>query len=156
MTLHPVPRNVPDVVASEDTVLAGWTRAWTGVVVLAVVNGGIHRAYEQPLGELRAHQLSGVTLLLLLAPWAARTQRRHPLTTARAAVEAGAVWAGCTVAFEFLFFHYVGGQSWAQLLHDYDLTQGRIWGLVVCGIALAPALARAASFRRRGSRSDRS
>ena len=128
-------------------VLAGWTRAWTGVVVLAVVNGGLHRLYEQPLGELRAHQLSGVTLLVLLAPWAARTERRHPLRTAHAAARAGAIWAGCTVAFEFLFFHYVGGQSWAQLLHDYDLTQGRIWGLVVAGIAVAPAVARSLSLR---------
>ena len=85
MRQETLPRPAPGPAATDSAVLGGWTRAWTGVVVLAVVNGGLHRVYEQPLGELRAHQLSGVTLLLLLAPWAARTQRRHPLASARAA-----------------------------------------------------------------------
>jgi hypothetical protein len=62
-----------------------------------------------------------------------------------------AVWAGCTVAFEFLVFHYVSGQSWAQLLDDYDLTQRRVWGLVVVGIAAAPALSRRMTAARSGA-----
>lgn len=41
------------------------------VVVIAVVNGVLHRAYERPLGQLPAHQLSAVILLLMLAPWVA-------------------------------------------------------------------------------------
>jgi hypothetical protein len=47
------------------------------------------------------------------------------------------------VAFEFVFGHYVTKDSWATLLHDYDLRAGRLWLFDVIGIALAPALARA-------------
>jgi len=28
-----------------------------------------------------------------------------------------------TVAFEFLFFHYVGGRSWSKLLANYNLLE---------------------------------
>jgi hypothetical protein len=118
------------------------------VVVIAVLNGGLHRGYEQALGELRAHQLSGLLLLLLVSPWAVRTERRHPLKTLPEAVEAGAIWAAMTVSFEFLFFHYVGGKDWQELLHDYDVSDGRVWGLVVAGIWAMPAVVRAARLHR--------
>jgi hypothetical protein len=46
----------------------GWATAWLGVVVLASVNGVLHRLYVGSLGELRAHQVSTLVLLILLAP----------------------------------------------------------------------------------------
>jgi hypothetical protein len=122
--------------------MVAWSRAWLAVVGLAVVNGALHRGYEPLLGVLPAHQLSGLLLVLLVLGWAGHVQRRHPLTTTYGALRVGAAWAALTVAFEFGFFHYVGGTPWATLLHDYDLTAGRVWALVVLGIALAPALAR--------------
>jgi hypothetical protein len=121
----------------------GWATAWLGVVVLAFVNGVLHRLYVGALGELRAHQVSTVVLLVLLAPWVWRTERRHPLPNGSAAVRTGLLWAAATVIFEFLFGHYVNKDSWAKLLNDYDLTEGRLWIVDVIGIAAAPALARA-------------
>jgi hypothetical protein len=75
MKQETLPRPAPGPSATDFAVLAGWTRAWTGVVVLAVVNGGLHRVYEQPLGELRAHQLSWglVVAGIAVAPAVART-----------------------------------------------------------------------------------
>jgi hypothetical protein len=135
---HPRPR--PEVHDPEP--LAAWSRAWLGVVALAVVNGALHRGYEPLVGVLPAHQISGLVLVLLVLAWAARVQRRHPLLTAYGALRVGSFWAALTVAFEFGFFHYVGGTPWATLLNDYDLTAGRVWALVVVGIALAPEAAR--------------
>src|SRR4051812_15284031 len=72
---------------------AAWSRAWLGIVGLAFVNGVLHRGYETALGELRADQVSNLLLLLLVAGWAARTERNHHLATARDAVAVGAMWA---------------------------------------------------------------
>jgi hypothetical protein len=47
---------------------------------------------------------------------------------------------GLTAAFEVLFFHYVGGRSWAQLLADYDVQHGRLWVFVLIWLAVAPYL----------------
>lgn len=43
-----------------------------------------------------------------------------------------------TVAFEFLFFHYVGGRSWSELLANYTLFEGRVWVAVLAWVAIAP------------------
>ena len=49
-------------------------------------------------------------------------------------------WLGLTVAFEFRFFQYARGHCWAELLANYDLSQGRVWVLVLVWVALAPYL----------------
>jgi len=45
-----------------------------------------------------------------------------------------------TVAFEFLFGHFVMGNPWEALLHDYNLVAGRVWVLVLTWIAVAPII----------------
>jgi hypothetical protein len=42
------------------------------------------------------------------------------------------------VAFEFLFFHYVAGHSWPELLANYDIAHGRLWPLILLWVALGP------------------
>jgi hypothetical protein len=65
-------------------------------------------------------------------------------------VRVGAAWLAMTVAFEFGFGHYVDSKSWAELVADYDLTQGRVWGLCLVAIAAAPAVTRAVRMCRLG------
>jgi hypothetical protein len=43
-----------------------------------------------------------------------------------------------TVAFEFLFGHYVMGHTWERLLQDYNILAGRIWILFLVFTAAAP------------------
>jgi hypothetical protein len=45
-----------------------------------------------------------------------------------------------TLAFEFLFFHYVGGHAWSVLLANYDLSEGRLWPLILLWVGFAPYL----------------
>jgi hypothetical protein len=120
-----------------------WRKAWGGLVVIAFLNGVLHRSYERRLRELRSHQVSSLLLLALLAPWVIRTERRHPLSSVPAALQVGLMWSSASVAFEFLFGHYINKDSWSELLHAYDVLAGRLWALDVLGIAAAPAAARA-------------
>jgi len=43
-----------------------------------------------------------------------------------------------TVCFEFFFGHYVAGHPWSRLFHDYNILDGRIWGLLLVWITVAP------------------
>lgn len=42
----------------------------------------------------------------------------------------GLLWTAMTLGFEFLFFHFVAGRPWEELLADYNVAGGRIWILV--------------------------
>jgi hypothetical protein len=111
------------------------------MLLVSVANGAARDfTYGRQVSELAAHQISTAigVLLLGIVMWVAI--RRYPPPTARHAVLIGVLWAGLTVAFEFLFFRYVGGHSWADLLANYDVTRGRVWVLVVLWLLVAPYL----------------
>jgi hypothetical protein len=120
-----------------------WCAAWAGLALLGVANGAARELTYQPyVGEHAGHQLSTVTLLLLVAGYTWLLQRRWPLLTARDALAVGVTWVGLTLAFEVGFGHYVAGTSWSALLADYDLRAGNLWLLVPLATALAPWAAR--------------
>jgi hypothetical protein len=66
--------------------------------------------------------------------------RHWKLDSARLAIYLGLFWMVLTVAFEFLFFHYVGGRPWAVLLENYDMASGQLWPLILVWVAIAPLL----------------
>jgi branched-subunit amino acid ABC-type transport system permease component len=43
-----------------------------------------------------------------------------------------------TVAFEFLFGHYVDRKSWDVLLSNYEIHRGRLWPIALAVVALTP------------------
>ncbi len=126
-----------------------WARNWLGVLALAFVNGGLHRAYQPTLGVLRAEQVSNLTLLVMVFPWTVLVDRRHPTSSAQEALEIGALWGALTVTFEFFGGHYINGDSWASLVNAYDVTGGHLWPLAVAGVAMSPTAARWRRLRRR-------
>ena len=58
-----------------------------------------------------------------------------------ALVKLGLFWTILTMAFEFLFGHYVMGHSWDALWADYNVLQGRLWPLVLIVTLFGPLLA---------------
>lgn len=130
--------------ASADMKLAAgawkYLAAWFAMLIVAVANGAFRDfTYGRHMSELAAHQIStAIGIVLLGAVMRAFVALVSP--SRRQAVTAGLFWAALTVAFEFLFFHNVGGHSWAELLANYNLLQGRVWVLVVVWVAIAPYL----------------
>ena len=45
-----------------------------------------------------------------------------------------------TVAFEFLFGHYVDRKSWSDLVANYAIWRGKLWPVVLAVIAFMPFL----------------
>ncbi len=126
--------------------MARYLIAWFVMLIVSVINGALRDfTYGRHLPELLAHQLSTLGGMLLLGAVIHFFVRRWPPASARQALSIGLFWVSLTVAFEFLFFHYAGGHSWAELLANYDLSEGRLWPLLLAWITFAPYL-----FARKG------
>ena len=117
--------------------------AWLVMLAVSVLNG-IARdvGYGRELDPLVAHQLSTLYGMTLLGVVIGAYAWRWTLASAAAAWRAGALWLALTVAFEFIFFHYVTGHSLEELLANYDLSAGRLWPVLLLWIALAPEVFR--------------
>jgi len=113
--------------------------AWFVMLLVAVANGAVRDStYGRRVDELTAHQLSTATGVLLLGIVIRGFVRLYPPSSGREAISIGLLWMALTVAFEFLFFHYVGGHSWSELLGNYNVLKGRVWVVVLAWIAIAP------------------
>lgn len=113
--------------------------AWLLMLIVAIANGAARDlVYGKSISELAAHQLSSLTSIVLLGAVIFAFVRFGPVASERQAVLTGLLWLALTVAFEFLFFHFVGGHPWAELLANYNLLKGRLWPLVLLWVAAAP------------------
>ncbi len=114
---------------------------WLAMLVVSIANGAARDfTYGRLMSERAAHQLSTLIGIVLLGLVIRAYVRRDPPRSARHALAIGLFWAALTVAFEFLFFHYVGGHTWAALLANYDVLAGRVWVFVLIWVAVAPLL----------------
>lgn len=105
--------------------------AWFGMMLLAILNGVLRDLlYKPQLGELAAHQISTLLLLLLLAAYFWLLTSRWRLKTSRQAWLIGLVWLVMTLAFEVGLGRLSAGSSWAAILADYNILAGRIWILI--------------------------
>ena len=113
--------------------------AWLVMLLVSIVNGAARDlTYGKAMHELAAHQVSTAIGMFLLGGVIWLFGHLVPLSSNNQAIALGLFWAGLTVAFEFLFFHYVGGHSWLKLLANYNVRKGRIWVFIVLWIATAP------------------
>lgn len=113
--------------------------AWFGMMVIAVLNGGLRDGvYAGYVSELAAHQISTVLLLILFGLYFWLLTAYWRIQSARQAWTIGLMWLFMTLAFEFGFFHYVAGHSWADLMAQYNVFAGRMWILVPLWVLLGP------------------
>ena len=118
-----------------------YTLCWFALVAIAVANGALREgSYGNYLTELHAHQLSTAAGILFTGLFIGFLSRRWPLASASQAWTIGRIWLLMTVAFEFLFGHYVAGHSWTRLFQDYNVFAGRLWLPVLIWITVAPYL----------------
>lgn len=118
-----------------------WSAAWFAMLIVAVANGLVRDlTYGRHMEALLAHQLSTLMGCVLLGGVIRFFVRRWPPASRRQSLAVGLGWMLTTIAFEFVFFHFVGGHSWAALLANYNLFAGRVWVVLLLWIAIAPAV----------------
>ncbi len=113
---------------------------WFPMILIAVMNGAARDLwYKKLTGELAAHQLSTISLIILLGIYIWYVAGRFPFTNSREAIITGFTWLVLTLGFEFGLGFYRGA-SWSKMLADYDILKGRIWVLVPIWTVIAPYL----------------
>jgi hypothetical protein len=113
--------------------------AWIPMVFIATPNGALREGwYRKHLSELQAHQVSTATGVLLFGVYIRVLIRLWRPVASRQAITIGLVWLGMTVAFEFLFGHYVAKRDWNELLRNSNIFAGRIWLVGFVWVTIAP------------------
>jgi len=106
---------------------------WFLMCIIAIFNGIIRNAVYSPIvGEYLGHIISSIILICIFSLVIAlyynnikgKYENRDPLYI-------GVLWLIMTIAFEFIFGHYIVGHSWELLFADYNIFQGKIWILVL-------------------------
>jgi hypothetical protein len=115
---------------------------WSGLLVIAILNGGFREAVLVPrLGRAVGQGISTVLLSLLIVACGWVTTPWVGPKTLQDAWAIGGTWVALTLAFEFLGGHYIFGTPWQTLLADYNLFAGRIWVMVLIVTLMTPVVA---------------
>ncbi len=113
--------------------------AWFGIMILAIANGAMRNSiYKAWVGELRAHQISTLILMILMFLFTYLIRDWLHIYTNQAAWQCGLLWFGMTILFEFGFGHWVVGKSFTKLLYDYNVFAGRVWLLILLFTLILP------------------
>lgn len=113
--------------------------AWFGMMVLAIINGGFRDfAYKSQVGDLAAHQISTVFLIILFTGYFWILTRIWPIKSATQAWIIGCIWFLMTEAFEFGMGRLIMGESWSKLLDAYNVLEGQVWIFIPLWVLVAP------------------
>ena len=116
-----------------------YTLFWFGMPLVAILNAVIReKVYRNYLGELTAHQLSTVTLIIFIGIYTWLVSLGWRLESTGQALIVGVIWLALTVSFEFGFGRLVMKHPWERLFNDYNILKGRVWILVLVWTLLAP------------------
>lgn len=114
---------------------------WFVMLFIAIASGALRDlAYGKNLSELLSHQLSTLITIVLLGAAINFFVRHYPPVSKAQTIAIGMFWMLLTVAFEFLFFHFIAGYSWAALLANYNIQKGCLWPILLLWVAIAPYL----------------
>jgi hypothetical protein len=112
---------------------------WLILAIIAIINGILRETtYGKFLSDLSANQISTVTGILFIGIFIYFIHRIWPIKSKNQAWIIGFSWLFLTVAFEFIFGHFVAGHSWSRLLFEYNVFAGRLWILFLTWITLLP------------------
>jgi hypothetical protein len=115
--------------------------AWLLILPCMIINGIFRELVLKSLVATQVAETISVVIGLAIVVVLTRSLLR-PLAGKSMAqvVRASVVLVLLTVAFEFIFGHYVDDKSWSELAANYELWNGRLWPILLAAIAFMPFL----------------
>jgi hypothetical protein len=111
---------------------------WIPMIIIAFANATFRQlVFIKYTNELRAHQLSTITLIILCSVYVWLIFPHLQIHNTEQAFVAGGLWVLLTVLFEFAL-GLLTGKPIAFLLRDYNLLAGRIWLFFLLWLLLLP------------------
>ena len=112
---------------------------WFAFPFVGILNGALREStYKKLVGDLPAHQISTASGIFFFGIIFYFIFKKWKIESVKHAIFIGVIWLGLTILFEFGFGHYIMGNPWQKLLHDYNLAEGRVWSLFLVWILIAP------------------
>lgn len=115
---------------------------WFIFVIVAILNGAFRNLFLEPkIGEYAGHVISTIILVcvILIVTYLFVANLKIDYTRTDLLL-IGAFWLILTILFEFVFFHYIMGESWNTLLANYNILKGRLFPLILLTEFIAPLL----------------
>lgn len=113
---------------------------WLPMIAIAFANATLRELiFVKKYNEIRAHQLSTITLTILCSIYIWFVFQRLKVQNPKQAVLIGIMWVLLTVTFEFLLGRSTN-KSWEYLFRDYNLFAGRIWLVFLFCLLVLPYL----------------
>lgn len=113
---------------------------WLFVAVAAMMNGMFRSLFLVPrFGEHAAHVLSVLILMILTLLLSSVLVNRFLKEYVNSDLFLiGVLWVSLSVSVDFVFEYYIMDVPWRVIFHDYDLSSGRIWLLVLATELMGP------------------
>ncbi|MGE5392724.1 MAG: hypothetical protein ACM3NH_03195 [Candidatus Saccharibacteria bacterium] len=112
---------------------------WLLFLPVPIINGTLREMwYKARVGELASNAIGCVVLsgVFLLYVYFLMGSRLLPLNLPQLFI-LGGLWLMLTLAFEF-GIGIAGHRSWAYMLADYRIWEGRLWPIVLVVVLFAP------------------
>ncbi len=120
---------------------------WLPMIFIAFANATIRELlFIKHFSEFRAHQFSTITLIILCAVYIWIVLPELHIQNNRQAFTIGLIWVLLTVAFEFTLGR-LANKPWSDLLQDYNIFAGRLWGLFLLLLFILPYLVYTIRFK---------
>lgn len=118
------------------------TGVWGLFGGLAILNAAFRETVLGPLiGHPLALPLSGILLSILVFLITLALIPKFRGASALQYWAIGGAWVLLTLAFEFMFGHFVTGKDWGEILEIFNISEGNLMSLVLIAIAVSPYLA---------------
>lgn len=111
---------------------------WLPMILLAFANASFREVVLiKHFKELRAHQLSTLTLILFVSVYVWFIFPFLEVDSGLKAFLTGFIWVILTILFEFTLGRILK-RSWANLFQQYNILSGRIWLVFVLCLLCLP------------------
>jgi hypothetical protein len=115
---------------------------WLLLIAAELLHGIARGVFLAPhVGIFRSNQIGVFTGSLIILAVALVFVRWIGATRSSQLFWIGCLWLCLTLAFEFLFGHFVMGAPWERLTADYNLLHGGLLSFGMVVLALSPLIA---------------
>lgn len=111
---------------------------WLPMIVIAFVNATLRElVLNKYFLPHISHQINNITLILFCLIYIMLIYDPLKIQTAQQSLWIGLLWALLTVLFEFGVGLFTG-QSWENLLQQYNIASGELWAIFIFMLFIAP------------------
>jgi len=114
---------------------------WCIIAIFAVANGVFRVSFLEPyIGKTLALPVSGITLSIIVFTITFLSFKLFDKSSSLTYLLIGIQWVSMTLAFEFIFGHFVMGRSLQALFQVFNILEGNLFIIALLVTLFSPLL----------------